>query len=943
MNLNPIIVQIKARAEQYFAVVHRMGTAIKAQAAVIQAHLNKIKAPNLGPKFTLPGSTIQSIKQASTWSSFLSKNFSAAHQWAGRLASSVGSYLSAAFSKLKTTSSSAFSGMGNMISSMIKNTQAFGNHWINVGKNIRSAGKMMSVYISTPLAMMGAGAVKAFADFDQAVTKTKAFMDPRDRAPENLKAMEAKSIQMATSGQSPFSATDTMDAFKVMSQTGVRAAQSLELIGVMSEFATASEMELGEATEDLLGSLYAFKAASDDPMIMAHNMKRMSDVIVSAASASSASVGEVVRSMGSDAAAAAHQYGMSIEGLGAAITIFAKANKKAENAGHTVGRALRLLTGSFTKNEHIWRKYGINLIDETTGQFVDFGQAIELIENKIGSLTGPGGTRFLAELGLEQLSQKSITPLLGMAKEMKELEEQFKKSGTTSEMAKTMMGSFANQMKMFKNAVMAAGIAIGRMLAPYVIYVMAKLREGMKWVEGWSKSSKELALKIALVAIVLGPVVVGLSIFVSLMGYLALGFAVAASGFFSFIGSLSVFLPLAVFLGVIVQRILFLFGGFDQIIADVWSGMQAFWAWAAPMWNAFASLVTTIMVDLADTIIVFFMTMYQWTSSTLSAVMSYFGVTWAGISATLSQFFMDLEFMWLNAGLVIQLTLLEWTLYWVQFCDEAKYQLTTGLIISVFNGMELMKSYFINAANTGITAFYNMAQNVKKIIENLPGLIAGTTNLEDIWRPLDKGFVEHIPNLIENTGRETSGVEKALTDKVQKQREVLATAYEKFQKDKSAANAVKEQEKVAAEAASPSGVYEGIIKASAHGNEDFIGEIEENTKKGQDALKMSEAALKGSSEALSRIMEYRAGKPIADNSAMNFPSVPSGDPDIVTGEMMAFDALQPRIPPTSSSPSAGSSSPQERMITLLQGILEVNQVIASKPSIEGILEPAGIA
>jgi hypothetical protein len=150
-----------------------------------------------------------------------------------------------------------------------------------------------------------------------------------------------------------------------------------------------------------------------------------------------------------------------------------------------------------------------------------------------------------------------------------------------------------------------------------------------------------------------------------------------------------------------------------------------------------------------------------------------------------------------------------------------------------------------------------LIKNIISMMKSLPGLIAGTTNLADIWTPLTEGFVARVPELKDISKRQISDTEKALTAEVAAQQEKVAGAYNKF-KNKAAENAVPEAKKLV-DAAKP--VWGEMKKDAAHGSEEFVEELEDKKKKVEKAFDLGDSALKGSSEAAKRIAEFMDGIP----------------------------------------------------------------------------------
>lgn len=364
----------------------------------------------------------------------------------------------------------------------------------------------LATRVALPLAAIGVIAVKSFSAFDKAMTETFAKMGRV--TPEVREEMENLAKSMSTSGTTAFSPIELAKGYEQLASAGLDAGRSMKSLGITAKFAQAGAFSLEVAVKQLVGAMASFgiTAQTASPAKFAKEMEHFSDVITGVANETTTGVEQVARAMSSDAAVAAKEYGASLEELGAILGVFALQNKDAEEAGHLTGRAFRLLTNSFNENGEVWKRMGIDIVDKSTGEFIKFADAIELIENAFEGLTGPQRVASLSLMGFEALARKAILPLIGNSKELRRQEQLYRKHGTTVEMAAIQMESFANQMKIAWNAAMVLGIEVGETLAPALLLLASGLKDTIGWFRSLSPTIKTIivftaALTVALIGL----------------------------------------------------------------------------------------------------------------------------------------------------------------------------------------------------------------------------------------------------------------------------------------------------------------------------------------------------------------------------------------------------------------------------------------------------------
>tara|TARA_R110000824_G_scaffold172434_1_gene350263 strand:+ start:2087 stop:4531 length:2445 start_codon:yes stop_codon:yes gene_type:complete len=602
------------------------------------------------------------------------------------------------------------SGYARMLKGAVAGTKA-------AAAKMKSAGLRMSTALTLPLAIMGGLAVKSFADFDQAMTESTSIMG--NLSDTTTKSMRNLALELSGKGiQAP---KELADSYFFLASAGLSAEQSMAALPAVMDFATAGAFDMSTATDLLTDAQSALGMSSKDAAENLENMTRISDVLVKANTIANASVQQFSEALTADAATAAQSMGIELETTVAILGVYADKGKKAAEAGNLFGRATRLLSSAFEKNGKVFKKHGINVIDEATGEYRNFIDILEDMNVAFKDMTGPQKKAALSQLGFKALAQKSILPLLGQTKALKANEKALKATGAiTKEVAAKQMKSFTNQMKLFKNQITAVGIGVGEMLAPALLKVTGFITKG---TDAWKRLSPEIqrtvVYTLAAVAAI-GPLIFILGSLLGMVGAVMTGlvsFIALVVGAFGALLSAIMFLfsPLGILIAAITALVAWL------IYATVTSE-EFVQAWAELGGIGVGGIVDAIKagdIELAWEIVQAALKV-AWLSTILFVQNKWIGFTdffaeiFLRISANMQKAFISVKEFIVKAYLTIFSTLLTG---WLQIATKIKESLKfLAKAISVMPGFGDLG----NAIAAGLDANFNQVEGqVEGIIEGI--------------------------------------------------------------------------------------------------------------------------------------------------------------------------------------------------------------------------------
>jgi len=327
----------------------------------------------------------------------------------------------------------------------------------DVDRAVGKAAKMMGA-----AALIAAGAsVKAFASFDDAMTRSTAIMSGVTK--EMDERMRKLAITMSRQGVQ--SAAQLAESYFFLASAGLDVQQSMAALPAVQQFATAGAFDMARATDLLTDAQSALGLTVDDAQTNLANMQRVSDVFVGANTLANASTEQFSMALTSQAGPAMKAYGIQLEEGVAVLAAYADQGIKAENAGNMFSRMLRLMTKGFQDNRGAWAKFNIDIYD-VAGNLKPLATIVKDLTGAVGNLSTEQKVAALDMLGFQARSQQAILPLLGLSASIATYKEQLEgMAGITQEVADKQLKSFGSALKITWNNVKAVGLMFGEIIS----------------------------------------------------------------------------------------------------------------------------------------------------------------------------------------------------------------------------------------------------------------------------------------------------------------------------------------------------------------------------------------------------------------------------------------------------------------------------------------------
>jgi len=400
-------------------------------------------------------------------------------------------------------------------------------------------GRTMSLYITAPLLLMGGASVKAFASFDDAMTKSLAIMT--GITPQLRKEMGELALEISNRGV--ISATDLARSYFYLASAGLDAKQSMAALGTVERFAVAGAFDMATATDLATDAQSALGLTVKNAQKNMINMTRVTDVLTGANTLANATTEQFSLALTSQAGPAMKAYNIELEEGVAVLAAYADQGIKAQRAGNMMSRMIRLMTKGFKDHRGAWERFNIDIYD-TTGELKPLWTIVGDLTRALGDMSTEQKVAALQMLGFQARSQQAILPLMGLGDRIKEYnDELLKMGGITETVTQRQLKSFSSQMKILWNQIRNVGIGIGSILAPALLSLNEKIRRAVAYWNLLEESSKRNVIAFLLVAAAIGPVLIATGLLLKLFAFmiatvnvLAVSFVGLATAMFGPIG-----------------------------------------------------------------------------------------------------------------------------------------------------------------------------------------------------------------------------------------------------------------------------------------------------------------------------------------------------------------------------------------------------------------------
>jgi len=625
------------------------------------------------------------------------------------------------------------------------------------GTKLKSAGSTMTKNITAPLVAIGAAAGKFGIEFENSMTQSLSIMGDVSKKMQTQMENTAREVALSTDK----SAKEAADSYYYLASAGMDAAEAMEALPKVAEFATAGNFDMATATDLLTDAQSALGLAAEDTAEHMENMQRVSDVLTQAQNMANASTQQFSEAMTNQAGAALKATGKDIEEGTALLAVFADMGIKGSEAGNMLSRTLTYLTDAQNKNKGMWEEHNVSIYD-SEGNMKHIADIIEMLENKLSGMSDQQKATTLKQLGFNAETQRTINLLMGTSEQVRQYETELRNAGgATKDIANKQMKSMQKRLGLLKDGLIDAALSIYDMLEPAISNVLLPIFQalvgGIRKVAGWLGNLPEpiqaIIGVIGMLAAAIGPVLVVVGTIMTTIAPLiptitAVGSAIMALGAGPLVAIVAAVIGVIAIFSKWHKEIL----GFIKFMGDVFvSFFTELPEIIGFYWNAAVDITKTILNKLKNEISNALYNIGKIVDSAWSTVKKYTLNGWNAIKNIINNVLSVITTLFLNwtpAGQIIKYwdQILAYTQeVWGQVRDYIA-EIWASIIETISNSplVNAIKEVYGSIKDTIINVFKAMVDNISNAWNTITGYITDSS----IWNSAINTFQNFVNSFI---------------------------------------------------------------------------------------------------------------------------------------------------------------------------------------------------
>lgn len=362
----------------------------------------------------------------------------------------------------------------------------------NLGSGMVNTGKKLTTAITVPVAAAVASGVKSFAEVDKTMQlANKTMGNTAEEANMVNKAMKA------AASQSIFTMQDASDAMLNFARAGLDAKESAAALAPAMNLAAGEGGNLDTVSAGLIGTINGFHDSFDQA-------GRYADVFAAACNNSALDVDSLTDNIGI-AVPVFQTAGYAIEDLTTYVGIMANNNIEANVAATSLKTGLLKLAEPTGKASKIMQQLGIEIFN-ADGSMKDSLTVQKELHDSLSGLSEQEQMAAASAIFGKNQAANWLALINTAPEEVNALSDSIRNaSGTTDEMAKTMMSGFGGSIESLKSSLDVLKVTLGELASKYIAPVIQKVTGLVDKFNGMSESSQMVVLKIAAIAAAIGP------------------------------------------------------------------------------------------------------------------------------------------------------------------------------------------------------------------------------------------------------------------------------------------------------------------------------------------------------------------------------------------------------------------------------------------------------
>lgn len=380
------------------------------------------------------------------------------------------------------------SGMNATVRTIESSMEALGANMVSMGSKLQSS-------ITAPIESFAKQAISAGMDFTSQMSTVEAISGATAAEMEKL---NAEALKMGSTTQ--FTATQAGEALEYMAMAGWKTDQMLYGLAPIMNLAAASGEDLGTTADIVTDALTAFGLKAKDA-------ERFADILAVTSSNANTNVsmmGETFKYV----APIAGTMGYTAEDVAVAIGLMANSGIKASQAGTTLKAALSQMSKPSDTAAKAMKKIGLSLT-YSNGEMKPFNELVQDMRKGFSGLTKAQQVQYAATIFGQEAMGGMLAIINASDEDVQKLTDSIENcSGATEEMARKARDNIKGDWTLFESAVNGVQLSLVLLNETAIRSVIQGMTSLVDRFRLASDATKQGALKFALVAAAMGPVMV---------------------------------------------------------------------------------------------------------------------------------------------------------------------------------------------------------------------------------------------------------------------------------------------------------------------------------------------------------------------------------------------------------------------------------------------------
>lgn len=434
------------------------------------------------------------------------------------------------------------------------------------GRKISDIGRDLTTHVTLPIVALGAASLKTFSDFEAGMSNISTLID---ESTESLDDM-GKEV-LAIGRRTPVAIDDLTSALYDVRSAGIGAADAMDVLERSARLGVAGLGTTKQSVDLVTSAINAFGLEGEAA-------ERVYDNIFKTVKNGKTTIEGLAQGFGAVAGTVAAT-GTEFDEYLASVAALTTTGLPAAQAHTQLRAVISGLTRDTAKSRKVFGALGAKDLPDLIDKAGGLVPALELISGELGA----NEAKILELVG----STEALNAVLGLtgaqnAAYVKTLEDMREGANAVDEAFEKQNKRSRARLQRTKNALVGAGVAIGRILTPVLEAVSGALETAADWFANLDDSTQTWILTIAGIAAAIGPALFVVGKLVAIVS----GLRVVLFALIPAIKAVSAALltnPIALIVAGIATAALLIYKYWDPIkefFGDLWDGIVAIFEWA---------------------------------------------------------------------------------------------------------------------------------------------------------------------------------------------------------------------------------------------------------------------------------------------------------------------------------------------------------------------------